>query len=291
MKCHRQLLDLESEYRNHTGRLDMVIGQERTDRRILEDKHTALEQEVKFHSDTTACMSYYKTHFEECARQNENLQKKITEINEKYEDLRDHTEMRKNRFSSVEIEKDEIILTMKKAIAQSDAKISELMSDDKLDIEALRKDYDAKFMTKDKELTALKRSIITGMVVNTDELFCMKRKGSSRNFTAVLDVTKCKGPSCNSTNVKCIKCSKFVCEQCNNVPVTKLKNVMKKCSTIYFMCKLCDEADILTQDHEAPPPPVIIVDDNQKVSTDSYSNTVSTFEKMILNKLQEIEER
>ena len=238
--------------------------------------------------------SYYKTHFEECARQNENLQTKITEINEKYENLHEYTEMMKNRFSSVEIEKDEIILTMKKAIEESDAKISELLSDDKLDIEALRKDYDAKFMTKNKELAALKRSIITGMVVNTDELFCMKRKVSSRNLTAVLDVTKCEGPSCNSTNVdmvKCIKCSKFVCEQCNNVPVTKLKNVMKKCSTIYFMCKLCDEADILTQGQEALSPPVIIVDDNQKVSTDSSSITVSTFEKMILNKLQEIEER
>ena len=57
------------------------------------------------------------------------------------------------------------------------------------------------------------------------------------------------------------------------------------------MCKLCDEADILTQGQEALSPPVIIVDDNQKVSTDSSSNTVSTFEKMILNKLQEIEER
>ena len=82
----------------------------------------------------------------------------------------------KNRFSSVEIEKDEIILTMKKAIEESDVKISELMSDDKLDIEALRKDYDAKFMTKDKELVALKRSIITGMVVNTDKLFCMNAR-------------------------------------------------------------------------------------------------------------------
>ena len=158
----------------------------------MEDKHTALEQEVKFHSDATASMSYYKTHFEECARQNENLQKKITEINEKYENLCDHTEMMKNRFSSVEIEKDEIILTMKKAIEESDAKISELMSDDKLDIEALRKDYDAKFMTKDKELAALKRSIITGMVVNTDKLFCMKCKVSSRNLTVFLALQNVK---------------------------------------------------------------------------------------------------
>ena len=73
MKCHRELLDLESEYPNHTGRLNMVIEQERKDRRILEDKHIALEQEVKFHSDTTSSMLYYKTHFEECAWQNENL--------------------------------------------------------------------------------------------------------------------------------------------------------------------------------------------------------------------------
>ena len=147
---------------------------------------------------------------------------------------------------------------MKKDIEESDAKISELMSDDKLEIEALRKIYDAKLMTKGKELAALKRSLITGMVVNTDELFCMKRKVSSRNLTAVLDVTKCEGPSCNSTNVdmvKCIKCSKFVCEQCNNVLVTKLKNVMKKCSTIYFMCKVCDEAEFSPKARKLLHPP------------------------------------
>ena len=33
---------------------------------------------------------------------------------------------------------------------------------------------------------------------------------------------------------------KFVCEQCNEVPVAKLKVIMDKCKTLYFICKNCN---------------------------------------------------
>ena len=81
-----------------------------------------------------------------------------------------------------------------------------------------------------------------------------------------------------------------MCEQCNNVPVNKLKSIMKKCNTVYFMCKSCDEDNLLTQGQDSWSP-VIIIDDSQNDSTNSHPITVSPFEKMILDKLQGIEER
>ena len=71
-----------------------------------------------------------------------------------------------------------------------------------------------------------------------------KRKGSSKN----LDVNSftCEYPGCEISNValiKCNLCSKWVCEDCNEVPVVKLKPIMNKCNTVYFICKACDETN------------------------------------------------
>ena len=82
--------------------------------------------------------------------------------------------------------------------------------------------------------------------LNFDEIFCMKRKSSGKNLLDNINLTKCEGPSCTATNVdmiKCIRCHKFVCEECNDIPVNKLKLIMKKCSTIYFKCKSCNDED------------------------------------------------
>ena len=49
-------------------------------------------------------------------------------------------------------------------------------------------------------------------------------------------------PSCKKVNVDlvmCSRCSRFVCEECNNIPVGKLKNLVKMCKTIYFICSDC----------------------------------------------------
>ena len=76
---------------------------------------------------------------------------------------------------------------------------------------------------------------------NSNENFCMKpkRKGSVKNLQVI-----CDEPSCQSTNVdmiRCNLCTKFVCEQCNEVPVAKLKVIMDKCKTLYFICKNCNK--------------------------------------------------
>ena len=41
--------------------------------------------------------------------------------------------------------------------------------------------------------------------------------------------------------VRCDICGKWVCEECNDVAVSKLKLLMSKCKTLYFICKGCNE--------------------------------------------------
>ena len=56
-------------------------------------------------------------------------------------------------------------------------------------------------------------------------------------------MTKCEYSCCDQENVdlvKCNNCNKWVFELCNDVPVLKLKAIMNKCNTVYFVCKSCD---------------------------------------------------
>ena len=68
-----------------------------------------------------------------------------------------------------------------------------------------------------------------------------KKKGVSKNTN--IELTKCEYSCCDQENVdlvKCNNCNKWVCELCNDVPVLKLKAIMNKCNTVYFVCKSCD---------------------------------------------------
>ena len=53
----------------------------------------------------------------------------------------------------------------------------------------------------------------------------------------------CEFPGCENDNidlVKCNTCDKWVCEDCNDIPVAKLKVIMNKCKTVFFICKECE---------------------------------------------------
>ena len=69
--------------------------------------------------------------------------------------------------------------------------------------------------------------------------FKERGRGSAKNLT----INKCDNLACKSVNVdlvRCCVCCSYVCEKCNNIPVNKLKPVADKCSSLYFVCKGCD---------------------------------------------------
>ena len=85
---------------------------------------------------------------------------------------------------------------------------------------------------------------------NMEELFKMKPRKRTGSMTTV-HINKCDNENCGTEDaglVKCGICSKFVCEKCSEVPVGKLKPMVKACNRIYFICKLChtkyDDEDV-----------------------------------------------
>ena len=70
------------------------------------------------------------------------------------------------------------------------------------------------------------------------------KKGNSTSSTTV-DSLKCEFAECDIDNVdliKCNVCEKWVCENCNDVPVAKLKTIINKCQTVFFICKACESS-------------------------------------------------
>ena len=55
---------------------------------------------------------------------------------------------------------------------------------------------------------------------------------------------KCDYPERNYINgdlIKCNVCCKWVCKECSDIAVAKLKPIMHKCKSLYFICKACNE--------------------------------------------------
>ncbi len=63
-----------------------------------------------------------------------------------------------------------------------------------------------------------------------------KRTGSKINIQA----NTCEYPNCKTVDVDlalCSSCGKYVCEKCNEIPINKLKQIIKVCESIHFLCK------------------------------------------------------
>ena len=79
-------------------------------------------------------------------------------------------------------------------------------------------------------------------IKSDEEIFRLRPKGrQAKNPT---DKLACDFQDCSQKNVdlvQCNMCSKWVCEECNDVQVAKLKPILNKCKTIHFLCKNCDE--------------------------------------------------
>ena len=76
---------------------------------------------------------------------------------------------------------------------------------------------------------------------NLDEIFKIKTRRKSGSTNQV-NVNTCENEECTTIDtdlVRCSICSKYVCEVCNEVPIAKLKSVIKICRRVYFICKTC----------------------------------------------------
>ena len=120
--------------------------------------------------------------------------------------------------------------------------------------------YEQVINEKDEELASLnevlqelrkkqssKPTKLTHPDATGDSFRTKPRGGSARNIN--INNYKCENPGCDSIDVNTIRCnicSTFVCEDCHNVPVSKVKTIYNKCRTVYFLCKNCDQADPTT---------------------------------------------
>ena len=157
-------------------------------------------------------------------------------------------------------------------------------------------EYDEKLcvLTTNDDISGIKCNQIRKY--NVDDIFRTKpkRKGSAKNIQVT--TTTCEGPSFKSTNIDMIRCNiclKFVCEQCNDVPVLKLKTVMEKCSNVYFVCKDCNETCL---DNSGSIPMNKAQEDGREMLTamtihklfdDKFVNMESRTENLIERKLDE----
>ena len=164
------------------------------------------------------------------------------------------------------------ISRLHKIIEEYDDRLSSLVSSHEEDLSTMKLNYDNAIIEKDKtinsqhtrindlvianetEITSLKSQIPLRKYTNHEDKYSIKtsrkKKGSNSNLALP---AKCEFNSCDNVNVdlvKCCRCEKWVCEKCNDVPVSKLKLVTDKCPTVYFVCKQCDNSILTTSESE-----------------------------------------
>ena len=170
----------------------------------------------------------YKGMYEEYRqRLDEKTEHLRTELNKLGGDLKEkHEENSKLRESN-------------RALARTKEEEGKILAEKESEIKDLKSRLDGK--------VDISHLILNRRVEETFKMRPRKRNGS----TTTLEVNKCDNENCGAEDtdlVKCSICSKFVCETCNEVPVGKLKPVVKTCNRIYFICKLChtkcDDADV-----------------------------------------------
>ena len=104
----------------------------------------------------------------------------------------------------------------------------------KLKLEVSRESK-AKNKNAEEQKVCLKRA-------DEEELFRTRPRRKGKNNTdQQSDPLKCQYDDCGKTDedalIKCNSCNIWVCEECHDVSILKLKQIMNKCKTVYFTCK------------------------------------------------------
>ena len=123
-----------------------------------------------------------------------------------------------------------------------------------------------------------------------EELFKTKPRKSKGNPVEPL---KCQFANCENANednlVKCNACGTWVCESCNEIPIPKLKQVMNKCKTVYFVCKACDEK--MHQTTAADSHPTSNSDPESNSTSNRNAELISSLKTVLEDKVNEIESK
>ena len=81
--------------------------------------------------------------------------------------------------------------------------------------------------------------------INSEEnIVRLKPKTKRAKGINAAEKLSCEFENCGGENVDlilCNMCNKWVCEDCNDVQVAKLKPILNRCKTIHFLCKKCDD--------------------------------------------------
>ena len=139
--------------------------------------------------------------------------------------------------------------------------------------------------------SACTSNVLLNKVCSNNDIFRMipKWKGSSKNIDA--NSFKCEYPGCDLSNVdliKCNLCSKWVCEECNEVPISKLKPIMNKCKTLYFICNGYDETNHESSKNRTGFAIEKII---EPVTEDANNNVVKSFQDIFENKMIQMESK
>ena len=128
-------------------------------------------------------------------------------------------------------------------------KVSESNEQLRNEMEEMKKNYEKIIVEKDELLNQRSSDnnedkICYGLhkITSEEDLFRLKPK-TKKGKTTNGEKLSCEYSDCGSENVDlilCNMCNKWVCEECNDVQVAKLKPIMNRCKTIHFLCKTCD---------------------------------------------------
>ena len=220
------------------------------------------------------------------AEQSELFQKRVIKltndyngVKEQYDELILSGDKHKKEYDSSIMKYERIFSEMSKEIVSQ----KETIDIHNVDIN----EYEEKLKAKGLELEAQKNINQCGGIdpkrihkpeANT-ELFRLKPKGSAKNI-----LVRCENESCEQINIDLMKCS--ICatyENCNKIPIRKIKTTMEKCSTLYFICKACEECNTDEVEIESTPGTINL----EKLITSKFQCLEDKIDRAITQKLAE----
>ena len=86
------------------------------------------------------------------------------------------------------------------------------------------------------------KDLVGNEILLNDESFKNKSRRSKTGSIKNIQINVCENIKCRKSDVDsimCCACSRFVCEECNEVPVNKLKAIVKVCKNLSFSCNAC----------------------------------------------------